>query len=117
MANELLIDFDDDGIIINSNEKCLINLNQTQENLKISSTKEIVIEASESSNCTLNKDGITLKVGTDVSITMTSSGITLCAGGTSFELKSSEASLSSKQTNIKGESVLNLQSDTSVQIG
>jgi hypothetical protein len=117
MANELLIDFDDNGIIINSNEKCLINLNQSQENLKLTSTKEIVIEASESSNCTLNKDGISFKVGDDISIIMTKSGITLSAGKTSLELKSSAASLSAKQTDITGDSLLNLQSSKSVQIG
>jgi hypothetical protein len=117
MADELLIEFDDDGIIINSNEKCLINLNQAQENLKISSTKEIILEASSASVCTLNKDGITLKVSDDVSISLTSSGITLTAGKSKFELQNSSISLSSDTTTVQGLTVLNLESDTSVKIG
>lgn len=115
--NELLIDFNENGIAINSNDKCSINLDQKQEKLEVLSTKEISIVSSETSSCTLNKDGITLKVGSDVSIQLTSSGITLSAGQTKLELQSNTAELSSTQATIKGDSLLNLNSNTSVQIG
>ena len=91
--NSLYINFDDDGININANRKCIVDLNQSSEKLALTSTKEITLSIGEKELISLSDKGITLQFG-NCSIVIKDSEITLVSGG-------SEVSISDNAINFK----------------
>ncbi|MDC0535425.1 hypothetical protein OAO18_06390 [Francisellaceae bacterium] len=115
--DDLFINFTEDGIEVNSNKRCIINLEQSKKKMSLTSDEEIFLSAAEKSTMEMSSKGITLRFGDDVMIKLSDAGIEFSVGSSSsINLKSNDLCLKSGKVDLTGTSAVTVCSKASLDL-